>query len=204
MDEKTATRDRILAAAIERFKHYGYGKTTMAEIAGDSGMSPGNIYRFFESKIDIAEAMARRHYGDELTPVFAIARQKGLSVEQRLHDMLLARMRFNFKLAEGHARMAEIGGVLATERPLFVAELVAQERAVLSALIEEGIAGGVFAPADANAAAETIQAAVFKFAMPQVSLHSTLPRLEREYEGVMALLLAGLRAGVGTALRAKP
>ena len=36
MDEKAATRDRILAAAMTRIKHYGYGKTTMAEIAADN------------------------------------------------------------------------------------------------------------------------------------------------------------------------
>ncbi len=57
MDEKSATRDRILQAAMTRIKHYGYGKTTMAEIAADCDMSPGNIYRFFEAKIDIAEAI---------------------------------------------------------------------------------------------------------------------------------------------------
>mgnify|MGYP000729930598 CR=1 FL=1 len=35
MDDKSATRDRILQAAMTRIKHYGYGKTTMAEIAAD-------------------------------------------------------------------------------------------------------------------------------------------------------------------------
>ena len=64
MDEKSATRDRILHAAMTRIKHYGYGKTTMAEIAADCDMSPGNIYRFYEAKIDLAEAMARKHYAE--------------------------------------------------------------------------------------------------------------------------------------------
>ncbi|MEN9855064.1 MAG: hypothetical protein RLZZ157_190, partial [Pseudomonadota bacterium] len=33
MDEKEQTRARILEAAGKRFRHYGYQKTTMAEIA---------------------------------------------------------------------------------------------------------------------------------------------------------------------------
>ena len=76
MDDKAPTRDRILHAAMARIKHYGYGKTTMAEIASDCCMSPGNIYRFFEAKIDIAEAMARQHYAAEHAKLAAIARKK--------------------------------------------------------------------------------------------------------------------------------
>ncbi|GAV21360.1 bacterial regulatory proteins, TetR family [Mariprofundus micogutta] len=39
-------KERIVAAARQRFSHYGYGKTTMAEIASDCQMSVGNLYRF--------------------------------------------------------------------------------------------------------------------------------------------------------------
>ncbi|MGO6907884.1 helix-turn-helix domain-containing protein, partial [Rhizobium ruizarguesonis] len=38
---------RILDAAERLFRHYGYSKTTVADIARDLGMSPANIYRFF-------------------------------------------------------------------------------------------------------------------------------------------------------------
>ena len=48
---KSKTREQILDAAMNRIKHYGYGKTTMSEIAGDCGMSAGNIYRFFIKKM---------------------------------------------------------------------------------------------------------------------------------------------------------
>ena len=51
-------RARILLAAEERFVRYGFGKTTMAEIAADCGMSAGNLYRFFDNKGDIATASA--------------------------------------------------------------------------------------------------------------------------------------------------
>ena len=89
MDEKSATRDRILHAAMTRIKHYGYGKTTMAEIAADCDMSPGNIYRFFEAKIDIAEAMARKHYAEEHTAMAQVGRRKDWPADKRLKEMLL-------------------------------------------------------------------------------------------------------------------
>lgn len=93
MDEKHATRDRILEAAINRIKHYGYGKTTMAEIAADCDMSPGNIYRFFEAKIDIAEAMARKHYAAEQAELSAIARKKDWPADKRIREIFFKRDR---------------------------------------------------------------------------------------------------------------
>ncbi len=42
---------RILDAAERLFRHYGYSKTTVADVARDLGMSPANIYRFFASRL---------------------------------------------------------------------------------------------------------------------------------------------------------
>ena len=66
MNDKIDTREQILHAAMDRIKHYGYGKTTMAEIARDCDMSAGNIYRFFASKIDIAEAIEGGQFWKDL------------------------------------------------------------------------------------------------------------------------------------------
>ncbi len=194
MDEKTATRDRILAAAMARIKHYGYGKTTMAEIAADCAMSPGNIYRFFEAKIDIAEAMARKHYSDLHGATAAIARRKDWPADKRLREMLLKRMRDNYQMFEESAKILEVAEVLGNERPLFINELLALERVSMTALIEEGIQARLFDPCDAEFAAEMIQSAMLKFSLPQLNSHLTLQKLEREFDGVMDLLLKGLYA----------
>lgn len=194
MDEKAATRDRILQAAMNRIKHYGYGKTTMAEIAADTAMSPGNIYRFFEAKIDIAEAMARKHYSEEQASCSAVARRKDLPVDKRLREMLRTRMRENYQLFADNAKILEVAEVLAKERPVFMNELIAQERVGITALLEEGIASGVFADCDPAFTAEMIQSATVKFGLPQMISSLSLPKLERELDGVMDLLLKGLYA----------
>ena len=179
---------------MNRIKHYGYSKTTMAEIAADCAMSPGNIYRFFEAKIDIAEAMARAFYAEEHAMMSQIARRKDWPADKRLHEMLLRRMRENYQKFEDNAKILEVAEVLSNERPLFMNELMALERVGLSALIEEGVNAGLFLPCDANFTAEMIQAATVKFGIPQLFSHLTLPKLEREFEGVMALVLNGLYA----------
>jgi AcrR family transcriptional regulator len=50
-------RQRILTATEARFRHYGYNKTTVADIAGDLGISTAYVYKFFASKLAICEAI---------------------------------------------------------------------------------------------------------------------------------------------------
>jgi AcrR family transcriptional regulator len=192
MDDKAGTRDRILQAAMVRIKHYGYAKTTMAEIAADCDMSPGNIYRFFEAKIDIAEAMARRHYAEMNANLAAIVRRKDWGPDRRLKEMLSKRMRDNYQMFEENAKILEVAEVLSRERPLFLNELIALERVTITALIQEGVKSGLFRECDPEYMAEMIQSATIKFGLPQLFSHLTLPKLEREFEGVMDLVLKGL------------
>lgn len=204
MDEKTATRDRILHAAMARIKHYGYGKTTMAEIAADCGMSPGNIYRFFEAKIDIAEAMARKHYAAEQAELSAIARKREWAPDKRLRELFFKRMRDSYCMFEENSKILEVAEVLHQERPLFSNEQLAMERVFLTALLEEGAEAGVFAPGDHAFNAEMIQSATMKFSVPQLFSRLTLPKLERELDGVLNLLLHGLYARAEGDRQAKP
>jgi AcrR family transcriptional regulator len=43
-------RDQIIEAAHDHFRHYGYGKTTVADLAKHIGFSKAYIYKFFDSK----------------------------------------------------------------------------------------------------------------------------------------------------------
>ena len=52
-----AVRDQIVKAAHEYFAHYGYAKTTVSDLARAVGFSKAYIYRFFESKQAIGEAI---------------------------------------------------------------------------------------------------------------------------------------------------
>lgn len=50
-------RDQIVSAANEHFSHYGYGKTTVSDLAKAIGFSKAYIYKFFDSKQAIGEAI---------------------------------------------------------------------------------------------------------------------------------------------------
>ncbi|MET0138257.1 MAG: TetR/AcrR family transcriptional regulator [Sphingobium sp.] len=54
---ETEKRDAIVTAAKEHFTRYGYDKTTVSDLAKAIGFSKGYIYKFFESKQAIGEAI---------------------------------------------------------------------------------------------------------------------------------------------------
>ena len=198
MTEKLDTREQILQAAMERIMHYGYAKTTMAEIARDCGMSAGNIYRFFASKIDIAEAMARKLNMEINAQNAALVRGKGTAIEKMrlFHHTALTK---TFEKLDNNAKVLEVAEVLSHERPNFANEELAQERIYLVQLLEQGISEGVFAPMEhPNFIAEMMQSATMKFRYPQLWSRLTLPKLERELNGVMDIILAGLSVPIKT------
>ncbi|MGC1302999.1 MAG: TetR/AcrR family transcriptional regulator [Caulobacteraceae bacterium] len=53
-----AIREQIVKAASDHFRHYGYAKTTVADLAKAIGFSKAYIYKFFQSKQAIGEAIA--------------------------------------------------------------------------------------------------------------------------------------------------
>src|SRR5690348_18148266 len=51
-------RTQIVEAATEHFSHFGYEKTTVSDLAKAIGFSKAYIYKFFQSKQAIGEAIS--------------------------------------------------------------------------------------------------------------------------------------------------
>jgi AcrR family transcriptional regulator len=191
MQAKDAVRDQIVDAAKKRFSHFGYTKTTMAEVATDCAMSPGNLYRFFQGKLDIAEAIATEDYQNHLNHLRKLAGGSKVA-RARLHDLLFEELRRTYNKLEKDPRAYEMARVIAEERPQFANWMLANERTILVELLKDGQARGEFAIDDLELTAEMIQSATMKFRYPQLWSKLTLPKLERELEGVLKLVIDGL------------
>ena len=192
MDEKEQTRQKILAAAGVRFQHYGYGKTTMSEIAADLKMSTGNLYRFFPSKLDIAEAHALAHEADEEEMLANIV-ASGKSATERMRDLHRVFLDYSFKMIDESQKIFELAQAISRERPAYANRRLASERVHLSRILTDGIEEGVFDPCeDLNALSEMIQCATMKFRYPQLYNCFSLEILKRELEGTLDLIFKGL------------
>jgi AcrR family transcriptional regulator len=198
MTQMDDTRKMILHAAVERILHYGYSKTTMAEIAKDCNMSAGNIYRFFASKLDIAEAMARK-FNEEAYETFAMIAARKVSAADRMREVFHYELARTYSAIEDEAKILEVAEVLSDERPLYMNDKLATERIYLVQILNDGVATGEFRKiANPDEVAEMWQSALMKFRFPQLFSKLTLPKLQRELDGVMDLLLAGLSPGAVT------
>jgi len=78
-----AIRDQIIEAANEHFGHYGYGKTTVSDLAKHIGFSKAYIYKFFDSKHAIGEAICARQLGNILTEI-----ESGLHISRTATEKL--------------------------------------------------------------------------------------------------------------------
>src|SRR5271155_5852828 len=192
MAEKDNVRCQIIEAAKKRFSHFGYGKTTMAEVATDCAMSPGNLYRFFPGKLDIAEAIATESYERDLENLHKLAVAPNRNARLRLHDLLFEELRRTYNKLENDPRAYEMATVISRERPAFANWMLANERTILVALLDEADRRGEFVAEDKELTAEMIQSATMKFRYPQLWSKLTLPKLERELEGVLKLMIDGL------------
>src|ERR1700704_5234098 len=55
--KKQAVREAILEGAFRLFSRHGYAATTLAAIAKSAKVSPGNVYIYFGSKLEILFAI---------------------------------------------------------------------------------------------------------------------------------------------------
>ncbi len=193
--EKPDSYAVILQAAAQRILHYGYNKTTMAEIANDCDMSAGNIYRFFPSKIHIAEAMTRKWDAEAHEAFKAIIKDGARSPSRKLTDFFRFKLDRNFNVCREHPKLGELVEIMGRERPDYIREELAQERRYIGQILEAGVASGDFVlPEDVETTSDFVQCAMFRFQLPFFWDRESLDALHKELEGVLQLMFTGLSA----------
>ncbi|MDB2626795.1 TetR/AcrR family transcriptional regulator [Alphaproteobacteria bacterium] len=192
MPESDTTREKIIVAARERFSHYGYPKTTIAELAEDCAMSPGNIYRFFKGKIDIAVEIARREALSAVEVIEAVLDCPVRSSRQRLEEVVFADLRYTFHLLENQPKTLELAQIVVSDRPQFQIESLRRERRVFQRILHEGKASGEFMLDNVPATTIALHAATTKYRYAQLFTNQTLAELERELAHVMTVIIRGL------------
>lgn len=186
-------RRRIVDAAKARFHHYGLGKTTMAEIAADLGMSPGNLYRYYPGKLDIAAEIARESFAEMNAGLREILRKSNGSAVEKLRDLMFAQLRMTWAKIEMSPKIIEMATALTNDRVDLLNENLHATRAILAECLAQGNASGEFDIPDVVLAAEMLQCATHIFLYPQLWTKLTLDKLERELDGVLNLVINGLK-----------
>lgn len=185
--------DTILAAAMRRFEQFGYGKTTMAEIAADCDMSAANIYRYFENKLEIGAQLARRCLAKECSDLAEVIRLPG-SVAARLEAFLLGNFRYTYQRWSEQPRINELVEAIARERTDVIQEHLRIKQELVTQLVEDGNRSGEFSVIDPKRAAEAILVASTVFEVPLFMHMHSFEKFESMARNVADLILHGLNA----------
>ena len=159
---------RILDSAERLFRHYGYAKTNVADIAKDLGMSPANIYRFFASKVEIHQAICARLLRTVQQLAELILSQDDVSAEDRLRQWIHALHKITVETMMDQEKVHEMV-IVALERDWQVVDAhIDRINLIIADVIREGIALGEFPMQDPGSAARCFGAATVLLCHPQM------------------------------------
>jgi len=186
-------REEILDAANTRFLSYGFGKTTMAEIADDVSMSAANLYRYFQNKQDIAAACADRCMCNRIDHLKEAIRQKDLSASRRLHIFALEGYRHNREMMRDTPKINELVETVSSTRPEIVQHKIKAQVGLIAEILAYGNQIGEFDVDDVLNTAETIYAALLLFDVPIFLPLFSNKEFEKKAEQVVNLIIEGIK-----------
>lgn len=136
-------RDQIVTAATEHFSRYGYGKTTVSDLAKSIGFSKAYIYKFFESKQAIGEMICANCLREIESEVRA-AVDEAERPPEKLRRMFKAAIEASLRLFFRDRKLYEIAASAAEERWQAVLAYEERTRKLLQDILQEGRQSGDF------------------------------------------------------------
>ncbi len=160
-----ATRVKILDAAEQQFRQFGYQKTTTTDIAKACRMSPANLYRFFASKSAIMEDLCTRLLGEAGNVLETIAFD-GTPAEQRLIRVVEYVHWYTCERILDSSQMNDMVTAAMQENWTAISKHLFRIRSLITKIIRDGIDEGAFPAQDTDLAAACFHAGFIKWGHP--------------------------------------
>ncbi|HET6686110.1 MAG TPA: TetR family transcriptional regulator, partial [Jiangellaceae bacterium] len=178
-------------AAEDVLRRYGPAKANVVDVARALGVSHGSVYRHFNSKAALRDAVTESWLESISSPLQAVAREDGPAADrlQRWLDLLVRSKRTKaLDDPELFATYIELAAEAREVVNAHVDTLVAQ----LDRIISDGVAHGEFEVNDTAAAARAVFDSTSRFHNPAHATEWPSPGTDAGYEGVRTLVLRGL------------
>ncbi|MFG2497089.1 TetR family transcriptional regulator [Streptomyces sp. NPDC048441] len=189
----TLTTERILEATEEMLRRHGAAKATVVDVARVLGVSHGTVYRHFRTKAELRGAVTKRWLDRTSTALAAVVATPE-PPEAKLRHWLSGLFEAKQHKAGDDPELFATYTVLAQENSDVVDAHIADLDAQLAAIIQEGVAQGVFAPTDPASTARAVFDATNRFHDPVYAGEWSKPGIESAFTAVVDLVLRGLRA----------
>lgn len=186
-------QQKILHAAFKRFQHYGYNKTTMAEIASDNDMSAANLYRYFENKQEIASSCVENCISERLDFIRSSIATKSLGAEEKLRTLTLSTLRFCHETYASDTKINELIAFVTNEKSEIVHNKIRLVQKEIQSILETGNQTGEFEVDDVICTARSIYSSIALFDTPVFIGFYSLEKYEELANEVVDLILNGIR-----------
>jgi AcrR family transcriptional regulator len=204
MTDAVLTAERILEAAEDALRRYGPAKANVVDVARALGVSHGSVYRHFESKAALRDAVTDRWLARIGAPLEKIVAEDGPAAD-RLHRWLLELSKAKRKKALDDPELFATYMALVTGAREVVDRHVDELVAQIARIVADGVEQGEFVVDDPHTAARAIFDATARFHNPAFASQWSEPGLDDALESIWSLLLGGLqqgnRAGRGVGVR---
>ncbi len=192
-NELPLSKDEILDAAEQVLRRYGSDKTSVVDIAKVLQVSHGTLYRHFESKAALREAVTSRWLHKSIAiPLEAIASETGGRAEECLRlwveTLIQTKRKFAAEDTEMFAMYANVTVIEVEMINTHVYRLIEQ----LAQILERGMANKEFKQCDSRAFARAIFLATSRFHHPSHAQEWGMGSMDEDFESVWQLLLGGL------------
>jgi AcrR family transcriptional regulator len=188
------TPERILEAAEDVLRRYGPAKANVVDVARALGVSHGSVYRHFESKAALRDAVTDRWLARIGAPLEKIAAEDSPATD-RLRRWLVKLSKAKRKKALDDPELFATYMALVTDAREVVDAHVDNLVGQVAHIVSDGVEQGEFAVEDPQQAARAIFDATARFHNPAFSSQWSDPGLDDALESVVALLLGGLQQG---------
>jgi AcrR family transcriptional regulator len=194
MTDAVLTPERILEAAEDVLRRYGPAKANVVDVARALGVSHGSVYRHFESKAALRDAVTDRWLARIGAPLEKIAAEDGPAAD-RLRRWLVKLSKAKRKKALEDPELFATYMALVTDAREVVDAHVDHLVGQIARIMTDGVEQGEFVVDDPHTAARAIFDATARFHNPAFASQWSDPGLDDALESVWLLLLGGLQQG---------
>jgi len=193
-EPRDSTRDRILDATLDLLRRHGPGKTGVVDVARALEMSHSNVYKHFASKSDLFDAVAERWLDAVNTPLRKIV-ESDAPAPARLKKWVRTLAQTKRKKVLDDPELFAVYGQITQNAHDVVNRHVAELRAMVAAIVQDGARAKDWPVKDAAAAATLILVATTRFHHPAMVAADAGASDLAELDRLMDAMIAALKAG---------
>lgn len=165
--ENPKTRKQFINAAKALFVKKGYDETTMIDIADEAGLSRRTLYSYFESKVDVFQAVVNSEVEKVLSQLEEIARQN-LPAQQKIVEFVFGYFKLIKDMVDrnGTLRSGFFRNAWGLEH--FRKAFDVKQKQLLQDIISEGKISGIFNVVSVRRTAEIMHNCMRGFEVPYI------------------------------------